>query len=119
VSDPAPVPPTSDRVPFPVTVPVLAAVLVRPGLWAAAVGALLRMAVPGWCRHRPFLPLPDPDWWAFRMTTAYGRPDAEPTAEDVVSYLDWCRATASLGRTGRDRPDGAIGRGPLAGRQAG
>jgi hypothetical protein len=65
----------------------------RPGLWPTAVAALLRLAVPGWWRRRPYLPLPDDRWWAFRMVTSYGRPDAEPQAGDVISYLEWCRST--------------------------
>ena len=65
-------------------------VLVRPGLWPVAVTQALRLARPGWWRRRPFLPLPDPDYVRFRLQTAYG-PDGEPSADDVVSYLRWCR----------------------------
>jgi hypothetical protein len=68
-----------------------ASVIVRPGLWLAALGVVRRMSAPGWWRSPPFLPLPDRRLWAFRMVTAYGRADAEPDAEDVVSYLEWCR----------------------------
>jgi len=28
------------------------------------------------------------------MVTAYGQPDAVPARGDVISYLEWCRATA-------------------------
>jgi hypothetical protein len=28
------------------------------------------------------------------MVTAYGRPDAVPDRADVVSFLEWCRATS-------------------------
>ncbi len=70
---------------------VAAAVLRHPGLWPAALGALVRLAPPGWWHRRPFLPLPDARLWAFRMVTAYGRPDAAPVPADVVSYLEWCR----------------------------
>lgn len=66
------------------------AVLGRPGLWPVAVVQALRLARPGWWRHRPFLPLPDPDYVRFRLQTAYGS-HGEPTAEDVVAYLRWCR----------------------------
>ena len=66
----------------------------RPDLWWAALGALRRMASPGWWRSPPYLPAPDGGLWGFRMVTAYGRADAEPRAEDVVSYLEWCRSTA-------------------------
>ena len=66
------------------------AVLVRPGLWPVAVTQALRLARPGWWLHRPFLPLPDPDYVRFRLQTAYGS-GGEPTGEDLVSYLRWCR----------------------------
>jgi hypothetical protein len=33
------------------------------------------------------------------MVTAYGRPDAQPNAEDIVAYLEWCR-TAKRRRFG-------------------
>lgn len=98
---------------------VVRAVLVRPGLWASALGALRRMAAPRWWRHRPFLPLPDPAWWAFRMVTAYGRPDVEPEARDVVSYLEWCRATAVSAWAGPTGGEVPARHGPLAGRQPG
>lgn len=74
---------------------VVRTVLLRPGLWWAALGALRRMAAPGWWRNRPYLPLPADRLWAFRMVTAYGRPDAVPEAADVISYLQWCRSTGA------------------------
>jgi len=61
------------------------------------------MAVPGWWRSSPHLPLPDPRLWAFRMVTAYGDPDRDPAAADAISYLEWCRATGLRGRVRRDR----------------
>lgn len=74
-------------------------VLARPRLWRSALGALRRLAVPGWWCRAPYLPLPDARWWEFRMVTAYGRTDAQPAAEDVVSYLEWCRTTGGSTRT--------------------
>jgi hypothetical protein len=70
------------------------AVLSRPALWATATAAVLRLARPGWWRTRPFLPLPDPSLWAFRMETAYGSTTAVPTRSDVVAYLEWCGGEA-------------------------
>ena len=78
-------------------------VVLRPGLWWAALGALRRMAVPGWWRRRPYLPLPDDRLWGFRMVTAYGSPGAIPEPEDVISYLEWCRSTRVRGRVKRRR----------------
>jgi hypothetical protein len=75
-------------------VSVAVAAVRRPDLWWTALGALRRLAAPGWWSTRPLLPVPDARLWAFRMVTAYGRPDAVPTRGDVISYLEWCRATA-------------------------
>ena len=84
---PVPAPPSSATVRT-----VLSALAVHPSLWLTALGAVHRLAAPGWWRRRPFLPLPDARLWGFRMVTAYGRPDAAPEANDVVSYLEWCRS---------------------------
>ncbi len=80
-----------------------AAVLVRPDLWWTALVELRRMTPQLWWRSSPHLPLPDRRLWEFRMVTAYGRADAVPNRADVVSFLEWCRATAVS--TPR-RPDG-------------
>jgi hypothetical protein len=79
-------------VPLGATRNTLIAVAGRPRLWGTAVAAVVRLAAPGWWR-RPTLPLPDPRLWELRMITMYGRPDAEPSPPDVVSYLEWCRST--------------------------
>ncbi|MDA8274563.1 MAG: hypothetical protein M0029_04180 [Actinomycetota bacterium] len=81
---------------FSALAPVAAAVATAPQLWPTAVAALVRLVPRRWWCRPPFLPVPDAAWWAFRMETAYGSPGAVPTAEDVVSYLHWCRATARL-----------------------
>lgn len=69
------------------------AVAPRPWLWPVALGALLRLAAPGWWRRWPPVPAPPPDYWRFRMETAYGGDgdDRNVTPADVVSYLEWCR----------------------------
>ena len=78
---------------------LVTAVLRRPDLWWTALGELRRMAPRLWWRSSPHLPVPDRRLWEFRMVTAYGRPDAAPSRADVVSFLEWCRATsASSGR---------------------
>ncbi len=78
---------------------LVATVAARPDLWWSAVGALRRMAAPGWWQRAPYLPVPARDLWAFRMVTAYGDPDATPVAADVVSYLEWCRSTSPRRRS--------------------
>jgi hypothetical protein len=89
-------------------VPAAAALAVRPRLWATAVRQLGALAAPGWWRARPRLPLPAPGYLRFRMVTAYGDPDARPEADDVVSYLGWCRDEHRRLRSGergrRNRP---------------
>ena len=70
------------------------AVVVRPWLWFVAVRTLFRMSAPGWYRHRPFWPRPDPAVLRFRFETAYGtapEPARAPRVVDFVAYLEWCR----------------------------
>jgi hypothetical protein len=70
----------------------VAAVARHPGLWPTAARQALVLAVPGWWRRRPFLPLPAPDYLRFRMQTAYGGAgDQAPDPDDLVTYLRWCR----------------------------
>jgi hypothetical protein len=74
------------------------AVLVRPRLWVTALRQAGRLAAPGWWRRAPFLPLPEPDYVAFRMETQYGASEHPPDAADLVAYLEWCRAQERLRR---------------------
>jgi hypothetical protein len=76
-----------------------AAVARRPALWPAALGAALRLAPSGWWRRPPFLPLPDPAYWQFRMETAFGA-DARhrPRAHEIIEYLAWCQRSRPRSR---------------------
>jgi hypothetical protein len=74
---------------------LVVAVLRRPDLWWTALGELRRLTPRLWWRTAPHLPLPDRRLWEFRMVTAYGRPDAEPTRADVIAFLEWCRAASA------------------------
>jgi hypothetical protein len=68
------------------------AVLRHPSLWPTAVRQARALAVPGWWRRPPFLPLPAPDYLRFRIETAYGGSgDQPPRPEDLLTYLRWCR----------------------------
>lgn len=69
---------------------IVRAVAFRPTLWPTALRQAVRMAPRGWWRRAPFVPVPDPSYLRFRLQTAYGS-EGEPTAEDVVAYLRWCR----------------------------
>jgi hypothetical protein len=66
------------------------AVASRPGLWWTALIQVAVLASPGWWKRWPPIPRPDPDYLRFRLETAYGDPDAEVAAGDVVEYLAWC-----------------------------
>jgi hypothetical protein len=69
------------------------AVVVRPRLWAVALRQLRVLARPGWWCRPPFLPLPDRDYLRFRLVTAYGGDGtATPNPDDLVAYLEWCKA---------------------------
>jgi hypothetical protein len=70
------------------------AVLSHPALAPSAVGALRRLARPGWWRRAPFLPVPAAGYWQFRLRTAFGDDvSARLSVGDVTSYLRWCRQT--------------------------
>jgi hypothetical protein len=68
------------------------AVLRHPSLWWVGLRQARRLAVPGWWRRPPFLPLPDREYLRFRLVTQYGDPEHQPEPEDLVAYLRWCRA---------------------------
>jgi hypothetical protein len=79
---------------------VVGALVVRPHLWWVAVRQFGRAVPRRWWTRFPFLPLPSVDYLRFRLKTAYGgdgsvmttgRP-GEDLAEDVVAWLEWCRA---------------------------
>jgi hypothetical protein len=57
-----------------------------------------RLAVPGWWRRPPHLPIPDDRYLGFRMETAYGDPGRPPRPDDLVEYLEWCRRRRRSGR---------------------
>jgi hypothetical protein len=72
------------------------AVARHPSLWTTALRQLAALAPPGWWRRSPHLPLPAPAYLRFRLQTAYGDPEREPDAGDVLTYLHWCRAWPAL-----------------------
>lgn len=61
----------------------------HPGLLLPLLAAAWRFRARGWYRRRPFLPLPPPEYVAWRLHTAYGREDAVPPAADLERYLRW------------------------------
>jgi hypothetical protein len=63
------------------------ALLRRPDLWPAA----LRLVPPRWWRRWPPRPWPPAAYRTFRTETMYGA-GGRLEAEDLVRYLEWCRA---------------------------
>jgi hypothetical protein len=67
-------------------------VAMRPRLWGTALHQAIRLARPRWWRRWPLLPVPDAAYLRFRFETQYGA-DASPDPRDLVTYLEWCRAS--------------------------
>ncbi|MDP7551202.1 MAG: hypothetical protein QF896_08455 [Acidimicrobiales bacterium] len=67
------------------------ALLRRPALWPVVVRQAHRLAVRGWWRRVPFVPLPDATYAGFRALTQYGDAEREPDVADVLVWLEWCR----------------------------
>ncbi|MBI2708311.1 MAG: hypothetical protein HYX34_01250 [Actinobacteria bacterium] len=67
----------------------VAAVARRPRLWRAGLRQARRLAPTGWWRRPPYLPLPAPEWVAFRLETMYGDADHPIEPGDVVAWLRW------------------------------
>jgi hypothetical protein len=68
------------------------AVARHPSLWPVAILQLGRLAPSGWWRRWPFLPVPDPAYLRFRLETQYGQGAHAAGAEDLVTWLRWCRS---------------------------
>lgn len=68
------------------------ALIRRPALWPTAVRQLLVLIPRGWWRRGGRLPLPDAEYLEFRTLTQYGDQRAPVVADDLVTYLEWCRA---------------------------
>jgi len=69
------------------------ALLKRPDLWPAAA----RLVPPKWWRRRPPSPIPPAGYRRFRTETMYGRA-GRLEADDLIRYLEWCRAMARTAR---------------------
>ena len=68
---------------------VVAHGLRRPRLLTQLAGAAWRFRRSGWYRRPPFLPLPSADYLHWRLHTAFGDEQVEPSADDLQKYLDW------------------------------
>lgn len=67
------------------------ALVARPGLWMTAASQLKKLAPNGWWRRAPFLPVPDPSYFGFRLQTAYGDTEEAPPVDGLVTYLEWIK----------------------------
>lgn len=63
----------------------------HPSLAADLLRVAWRFRPRDWYRRPPFLPLPDRDYVAWRMHTAYGDHHAVPPAADIERYARWTR----------------------------
>jgi hypothetical protein len=70
---------------------VIWAVLRRPRLWGEALRTLVAVAPRSWWAGRFRLPLPEPEYAAWRRATAYGSATAPMIPGDVVAFLEWRR----------------------------
>jgi hypothetical protein len=61
----------------------------RPSLAIDLVRVSWRFRNRRWYLRPPFLPVPDRDYVRWRMDTAYGSPDATPSAGEAERYVRW------------------------------
>lgn len=61
----------------------------RPSLAVALVRVSWRFRNRRWYRRFPFVPIPDREYVRWRMDTAYGSPDAMPSATEIERYARW------------------------------
>lgn len=72
----------------------------RPRLIPYLLGAAWAFRARGWYGRPPFLPLPPRSYLRWRLDTAYGDPEAEPSIDEVERYLVW---TARMRAQMKDR----------------
>lgn len=61
----------------------------HPSRTSTLVRAGWRLRRRDWWRHAPFLPLPDPTYWDFRMSTISGSPAERLTPQAMVDAATW------------------------------
>ncbi|MFV1998957.1 MAG: hypothetical protein ACC654_01180 [Acidimicrobiia bacterium] len=64
-------------------------VLIRPWLWRTTIGAFFALVPDRWWTRWPFVPIPDREVVAWRVTTAYGQAEMTLVCDDVLAYLEW------------------------------
>lgn len=63
----------------------------HPGDLAVVAAAAWRLRRSGWWRQPPFMPVPDPRYWKFRIATAFGVEPRSPEPREVVDVAKWSR----------------------------
>jgi hypothetical protein len=76
---------------FSLTLRLVLRCLRHPSLAADLLRVAWRFRARDWYRRPPFLPLPDKNYIAWRMHTAYGDHHAVPPAVDIERYARWTR----------------------------
>ena len=74
-----------------VSLRIVAAILRRPRLWLEAIRVSREIGCKEWWKRLLLVPPPDPEYFRWRVTTAYGSPDADVEPADVVRFLQWRR----------------------------
>jgi len=64
-------------------------VLRHPSSIAPLLLAGWRIRRNGWWRHAPYLPVPDSNYWKFRMNTVLGSAPTRLSAQAVVDAAKW------------------------------
>ncbi|MGH7129164.1 MAG: hypothetical protein ACREIV_11400 [Planctomycetaceae bacterium] len=78
----------------------MAAVVRRPRLYLPACRAAWRFRRRGWYRRSPFLPVPPPEYVAWRLHTAYGSGGGGPSGDELERYLVWTERMQRARRKG-------------------
>jgi hypothetical protein len=61
----------------------------RPRMIPYLLRAAWAFRARDWYRRPPFVPLPPRSYMRWRLETAFGNPDAEPTIDEMERYLVW------------------------------
>ena len=72
---------------------IVGEVLRRPSSIPSLVRSSWAMAPRGWWHRPPFLPLPDEDYWKFRLETANGGEGSTmPSPHEVIDVAAWAKS---------------------------
>lgn len=72
----------------------------RPRLLGSLLRAAWRFRARGWWRRPPFLPLPPREYLDWRMHTAYGEGDRDPSTDELSRFVRWANRLYRTRREG-------------------